>query len=312
MVTEAASTGHANCTAGPVNDDVMEPGIVHLRHPSECLPYRPRPKPVWIPARRDSRDAGQPRRIEAPTRKNLRLVADRSLGAKRINFRYAGYQPMVAGHSEKAGRDQYFEGSHEAYGFRLHEIDPTYLDLQYQPIEVAWTTPVGKQNHITLDWGVEIENGSVVFGEDKADEAYFEDPEISERLDMVEAFLETQGAFFERRVAGSLPTFLARRAVKNVYDYRRTAFDEEHVSRVQSLIRGDGGTSTMGRVIEAIGEHAALSESIVYGMMHKRLVRIPIATPPMPDTPVTIPPAATKGALRAFLAANVPHEGDAA
>lgn len=286
--------------------DSIAPAAVRLRHPLECRPFRPQDRPVWQPKRRDPRDAGQQRSKEVPFRQRTRLVAAKGLGAIRINFRYASFQSMMAAHSEKAGRDQFFEGHHEAYGFRLHEIHPVNLDLQYQPLQLEWENLVGTRHHMTFDWAVELQDHSIVLGEDKASEEYFADPELEERLNFAEAFLETMGAKLERRVAANLPTQIERRVVKDIYDARRTEFGDDHTQRVHSLIRDAGGTSTMGRVLNAVGEHIEQSEAIIYGMMHQRLLAMPISAPPMLDTPITIPPQATKGALRTFLAQYIP------
>jgi len=234
------------------------------------------------------------------------LVADRSLGAVRINFRYAAFQSMAAAHSEKAGRDQYFEGPHETYGFRRDEIDTAKLDLQYQPIRLEWLAETGKRHSMTLDWGVETQEGRVIFGEDKASDDYFADPELDERLDFAEQYLEALGAGLQRRVAGGSPTRLLRRVVKDIYDARRTVFDDNHTARVLQAVKEHGGTAPLSKVLEAIGEHPVLSLEIARAMMHHRIVAMPLTRPPMPDTPVTIPPPAMKGALRAFLARHVP------
>lgn len=282
------------------------PAGIRLRHPMEILPFRPQPRPAWSPTRRDRRDAGQPRPLERPDRHGTRLVADHGLGAVRINFRYASFQSMTAAFSEKAGRDQYFEGPHETFGFRKDEVDPVRTDIQYQPVRLEWMTPDGRVNWMTLDWGVELQDGSVVFGEDKASEDYFADPELDERLDFAEEFLSERGACLERRVAGGVPTALERRVVKDIFDARRTGYDEAHAARVRTAILASGGTASLGAVIAAIGEHTRLSLDIARAMMFDRLVSMPLIAPPMPDTPVTIPPPAKRGALRAFLARHVP------
>jgi hypothetical protein len=208
----------------------------------------------------------------------------------------------------KAGRDQYFEGPHETYGFRLHEISPLCLDLQYQPITIEWYTAAGIRNHMTLDWAIETQNHGIVFGEDKATEEYYDDPDLKERLDFAQEFLEGKGASLERRVAGGLPSRLSRRIVKNIFDARRTEVRDDVAANVRALVIAEGGTSTLGRVMDTIGEHPALSVDIARAMMHRRLLSMPISAPPMPYTPVTIPAPAKKGALRAFLARFVAPE----
>ncbi|QNE31620.1 hypothetical protein F1C10_06530 [Sphingomonas sp. NBWT7] len=304
-VDAAAPDPAAGARPVPAVALALPPGI-RLRHPMEILPFRPQPRPAWSPPRRDRRDAGQPRPMERPDRQGTRLVADRGLGAVRINFRYASFQSMTAAFSEKAGRDQYFEGPHETFGFRRDEVDPVRTDIQYQPVRIKWTTVDGRLNWMTLDWGVELQDGTVVFGEDKACEDYFADPELDERLDFAEEYLAEHGARLERRVAGGLPTALERRVVKDIFDARRTEYDEAHAARVRTAILASGGTTSLCGVIAAIGEHPRLSLDIARAMMFDRLVSMPLTAPPMPDTPVTIPPPAKRGALRAFLARHVP------
>lgn len=289
--------------------DIIEPCQVRIRHPMECRPRRPEPGPAWAPGRRtrsDPRNAGKPRLLDPLTRHAAKLVAAGNLGAVRINFRYAAYMSMTAAHSEKAGRDQYFEGPHETYGFRWDEVNPTRLDLQYQPIEIHWESLAGRRHHMTLDWAVETEAGDVVFGEDKASQDYFDDPELNERHEFAQALIEDYGARFERRIKGGLRNRIERRVVKTIFDHRRTDFGDADAERVQRHIRDAGGTARYGDVLHVIGHHPARAEAMAGAMMHRRVLSMPICAPPMPDTPVTIPPVASKGALRAFLADFVP------
>ena len=241
--------------------------------------------------------------IDLPTRLAPRLVADRNLGAVRVNFRYASFQSMMAAHSEKAGRDQYFDSQHETYGFRLHEIDPFVLDLQYQPATLEWTTAAGAMNQMTFDFAVETQDHDIVLGEDKASDEYFDnDPELTERLDFAEAHLEKWGAKLQRRVAGGLPKKSQRLVVKSIFDARRTEFSDDIAARVQRAVLSAGGTLPLGPVLAVIGEHPARALDMARAMMHRRVISMPLASPPMSDTPVTIPRPAVKGALRAFLA----------
>ncbi len=288
----------------PVEGDAHRGRGVRIRHPLECMPFRPEARPSWSPSRRSGRAADR-RASERAAFLRPKLVADNALGAVRINFRYAAFQSMTAAHSEKAGRDQYFEGPHETFGFRHHEIDPMCLDLQYQPIRLEWSSMAGVAHRLTFDYGIETQDGRVVFGEDKPSQDYFDDPHLTERLDYAENYLNSRGASLERRIAGGLPTSLSRRVVKDIFDARRTHYDDRVAHQVNAHIRSEGGTSRLGNVLEAIGGHTALALEIARAMMHHRLLAMPINSPPMPDTPVTIPPLASKGALRAFLAAHV-------
>lgn len=289
--------------------DIIEPCQVRVRHPMECRPRRPEQGPAWSPSRsrrRDPRDAGQPHVIDPPTRFAAKLVAAQNLGAVRINFIYAAWMSMTAAHSEKAGRDQYFEGPHETYGFRHHEIDPTMLDLQYQAIGVHWKSLAGRDYHMTLDWAVETETHDIIFGEDKASDDYFDDPDLNEKLEFAQALIEDYGASLERRVKGGLKSDIERRVVKDIFDARRTEVDDAVAARVRQHVQSAGGTAPLGEVLKVINLHDALSLDTARALMFRRVVSMPVSTPPMPDTPVTLPPPAQKGALRKFLADFVP------
>ena len=268
------------------------------------MPFRPEPKPAWAPSRREPPACDDPPGKSAP-KFHPRLLASSDLGAVRINFRYASFQSMAAADSEKAGRDQYFEGPHETYGFRLHEIDPSCLDLQYQPISLEWSLPSGKTNRITFDYGIETQDGRIIFGEDKPTQDYFLEPKLAERLNFAEAFLHERGASLERRVAGGMRNPLARRVVKDIFDARRTEFKDNTAERVQAHIWKEGGTSRLDTVLEVIGGHSVVALEIARAMMHRRILLMPMNLPAMPDTPVTVPPPAEKGALRAFLSRYV-------
>ncbi len=289
--------------------DSIAPCAVRLRHPLDCLPYRPERSPAWSPSRQRQIRDHTSSAWEAPERQNPRIVAAPGLGAVRINFCYAAFQSMTAAHSEKAGRDQYFEGPHETYGFRLHEIDPSIVDLQYQPIRIEWRSLGGRIQSMTLDFAIETQDGEIVFGEDKASTDYFDDSELSERLDFAQKFLEAKGASLQRRVAGGLPTRRLRRIVKDIFDDRRTDFEADQVKMVRNLVELRGGVARLDEVVETIGGHRREALAVARAMMHRRHISMPLSAPPMPDVPVTVPPVAAKGRLRAFLNDHVAAEG---
>lgn len=177
------------------------PAPRRLPHPDECLPFRPAHKPLWAPRRKTS-DPRQLTELESTRRLNPKLTSAPDLGQVRVNFRYASFSPSFASFSEKAGRQQYFESHHEAFGFRLHEVDPTVVDLQYQPLTLSWTDLAGRTLSMTFDYAIERDDGTVIVGEDKADSSYFREPRLASRFAFAEAYLETHNAFFERRAGG--------------------------------------------------------------------------------------------------------------
>lgn len=287
-------------------EGVIVRGSIRLRHPLECLPYRPARKPGWIPTR-DRRDAGLRRHGRDEGLVAPRLEAAPNLGAVRVNFRYGGWVSVSAMHSDKAQRDQYFESSNEPWGARLNEVDTQDLDLQYQPITVHARTRAGKPRRIVLDFCVEKVGGKLVFGEDKASSEYFEEPETYERLAFVESHLETYGVGFERRVAGGLKNDLHRAVVKEIFDNRRTLFEDREADAVRDFVRSAGGIAALGDVLRTLGHPVDDALAMIHAMMRRRLVAVPLDRPAMPDTPVTIPVVAEKGALRAFLAEHIPE-----
>jgi hypothetical protein len=279
---------------------------LQLRHHLECLPRRHTPKPRWEPPlKSDAPDIGN-----LAVASNPRLVVAHDLGPVRINFRYAGHQGVMSAHSEKAQRTQYFEGNHEAYGFRLHEMDPSYVDLQYQPAALSWTSLDKKSHRVVFDYAVEMADGQIIFGEDKASQAFFLDTNTKARLDLAEAVLGQYGVKLERRVAGGLPSALKRRVVKEHFDARRTSFSEQDVNLVQYVIHANGGAAPLSSLLTAMGNCPSLGLQKLSAMMLRRKLSMPLDQPPMPSTVVTIPVKAERGALRAFLGSLVSEPTD--
>lgn len=278
---------------------------IRLRHPLEIRLYRPARTSRWSP-NRDRRDAGCSHAKRRTGFLSPTLVAAPHLGTVRINFRYGGWVPASAMHSDKAQRDQYFEGSNEGWGGRVHEIDPDTLDLQYQPITLFYHAIDGVLRRIVLDFAIETAGGAIIFGEDKASKAYFEEPETYERLDFAERFLGTLGVGFERRVAGGTRSELHRLVVKDIFDNRRTEYQDFEAARIRALVQSAGGVAPLGEVLRSLDHPVDTALTMIHAVMGQRLVAVPMDLPPMPDTPVTIPKIAKKGALRAFLKKHVP------
>lgn len=281
------------------------PAPRRLPHPDECLPFRPAHKPLWAP-RRKTIDPRQLDDFESSRRFNPRLTAASDLGQVRINFRYASFSPSFASFSEKAGRQQYFESHHEAFGYRLHEVDPSVVDLQYQPLTLSWTDLAGRTLSMTFDYAIEKDDGTVIVGEDKAERSYFMEPRLVARFAYAEAHLATVNVCFERREAGGIPSMIEKRAVKKLFDHRRTTITEDEISRAQRAIHCSGGQTPLSTVLDAIGSGPVLGEHKLAAMLHKRHVTFVPTQPLMPDTPVSVPRPAKPGALRSFLARHVP------
>lgn len=284
------------------------PAPRRLPHPDECLPFRPAHKPLWAPRRKTS-DPRLLTELESTKRFDPKLTSAPDLGQVRVNFRYASFSPCFASFSEKAGRQQYFESHHEAFGFRLHEVDPSVVDLQYQPLTLSWTDLAGRTLSMTFDYAIEKDDGTVIVGEDKAESSYFREPRLASRFAYAEAYLATQNAFFERRAGGGIPGRVGKRAVKKLFDHRRTAVTKDEVSRAQHAISSCGGQARLGAILDAIGSGPILGEHKLAAMLHRRHVSFVPTRPLMSDTPVSIPPQVKPGALRSFLAKHAPATG---
>lgn len=275
---------------------------LRLRHPLECLPYRPPQKPRWEP--RIAAAAAPPAREGEWLAPSFRVADD--LGAVRVNFVYAGFQSVAAAYSDKARRDQYFESSNETHGFRRHTVDTDIVEILYQPMTLEWETLDGREYSLTFDYGVGTAAGEVMFGEDKATLAYLLDPHVRSRLDFAESLLVPLGAGLERRVAGGAANALQRRVVKDVFDGQRTRFEPRDEQAVLETVRREGGCAPFGRVLETLDRHAARGRNMVFAMSCKRVVAIPLDRPPMLDTPVWIPSPRVRAApLRDFLTARL-------
>jgi len=273
---------------------------LRLKHPKECLPFRPATKPSWEP-RRTCPDARKLSDVASDVRLNPELSAASDLGPVRINFRYASYPNCSTSFSEKAGRHQYFESSHEAHGFKRHEVDPFYIDLQYQPLMLSWQTRAGRKQWMIFDYAVETEDGDIIVGEDKASKAYFDSEDAQSRFAFAESYLASIGVRFERRIKGGATRPYDHSVIKELFDNRRTAFTPKDEALIRELVESSGGKTDLRAVFAAWGTSWNEGIKKIGAMLQKRLITMPLNFPPMPYTQVSIPKAAQPKALRAFL-----------
>jgi hypothetical protein len=284
-----------------------EPGSHFLRrapmcipHPLECERRRPPRQARWSP----SRDRGHRSRPRKPRSHHegwhsprLRTAPDG--GPIRINFNYRNGFTTSAGFGLKPGRDQYFEGPHEAAYFRLLETDCDTIDYQFQPVQAEWTTARGETRRYTFDAVREAAELELI--EIKADWSYFHEPQTADTLAAAEEAIAQHGLKLKRVVGSDLIDNVRSRIIKDVFACRLTAFGQRERDLVQELITAAGGHAPLGLVRERLSNDRYLARAIANAMLVRRAIGFSLTRPPSADTPVHLPatPAASK--LRALL-----------
>lgn len=203
----------------------------------------------------------------------------------------------------------FFEGPHEPASYRLLEIGYRTTDLQFQPLFATWNENGIDQGYY-VDSAEERDDGSIIFRENKAHRAYFEDPEIDEKLSAFEAAITRYpSVFFEREVGTDLMDPLKWRLAKDIYDDRRIHFTERQRDDVRDLLTRESGPVPLGKVWEAIGGRRGDARRISNAMMAARHVGYAVDRRPTRDTAAVLPrPPARPGRLRAFLASFAPKD----
>lgn len=270
-------------------------------HPMECEPRRSQRGPKWLPPQR----ANHPHpRSSPPDWGKPRIVAAPDVGAVRVGMTWRQFFVTSAAFSRKAGRTMFFEGPHEAASFRRLEISFRTTDLQFQPLLIEWVRDGRVEHQYYVDSVEERDSGLLVFRENKAHRAYFDDPLIDEKLSAAEAVLTSfPDVQFERELGADLMHPLRWRLAKDIYDDRRIAFTARQREDVRDLLTREGGSVPLGKVWEAIGGRPGDAERIANAMMIARLVGYRFDRKPHRDTQAILPrPPAQPGRLRRFLA----------
>lgn len=273
---------------------------VRIPHPLECRRPRPPRQPTWLPTRTPVE--GAERRSAFEHWREPRLEAAPDTGQMRIRFSYDAWFTTVAGFSDKTGRAVYHEGPVEAAAWIDSEVSTGRIDLQFQPVRVVWRRDHGGTRQLTLDAGFEDETNNIWFTEYKGHRAYFDDPHTADLLDEAQEVLRAQGADLSREDRTHLLDPVLHRARKDVFDDRRTTFDPDRDASValEAILR-EGGMAPLGKVHEALGGEARDAAAKLNAMSVRRIVRIDLSRPQMPDVAVDIPPPATAARLRTFL-----------
>jgi len=282
---------------------------IRMPHPMECEPRRTPRNPKWLPPKRDKRDAGAVRPLRCPPEWGRpKLIAAPDAGAVRIGMTWRKFFVTSASFSRKAGRTMFFEGPHEPASYRLLEIGHRTTDLQFQPLVAVWEEDGRVFNRYYVDSVEERDDGSLVFRENKAHRAYFDDPAIDEKLSAFEAQITLYpNVRFEREVGTDLMDPLKWRIAKDIYDDRRLYYSDAQRDAVRDLLTRESGIVPLAKVWEAIGGREADARRIANAMMVARLVGYRVDRKPARDTKAVLPrPPAIPGRLRSFLASFAP------
>lgn len=266
----------------------------------ECRPYRPRPRPRWSPTSR-VRSSTALTGCVAPI--EARLRADPNLGHTRINFNYGNVFETSAALCDKPGRQQYCEGANEIFWRRWLVVNVFVTDFQFQPIVAVFVDEHGRERTYYWDVGVEFVDGSIAFGEIKANRAFFNVAEIRLVVEGSAAALANEGIAFVRLLGTDFDE-ITKQTIKRVFDNQLTSYTARDVSAATDAIMAGHGSVTLGQAITAIGGHRWEAEAKLCSMMTDRRIMIDIDLPFTDDcTAVRLPPEAVNpGALRRFMA----------
>lgn len=268
--------------------------IPNLPHPLECFPSRPYQMPKYIP--RPRQFCGLSRtRAEGWRSPTIHLAPDRE--AVRINFTYRnGGTSTAACFSAKARCNQYTEGPHERRYLRFLETDYRCIDFQFQFARIEWQTVAGLKRSYTVDGARQTDDGHITFFEIKACQAYFDEPETADRLELVEGELARHGFGFDRVVGRQLVDGVREKLVDEVFLDRSTRFSSEDALRATDLIESEGGYCPLGKLHEKLHANPRRAAAMANAMLVQRVVGFSIERPPFPETLVFLPKAPPFGA----------------
>jgi len=282
-----------------------------LPHPLEVARRHPPRVPKYLPGR-DRRDAGVPRPAKPMVDWGTpKLVAAADAGAVRIGMNWRKAFPTSAEFCFKAGRTMFFEGPHEPASHRLRVVTHTCTDVQFQPLVAHWRLADGTSTSYFVDSVEETDTGWLVFRENKAHRAYFDDPEIDAKLSAFEAEITKHPYVrFERELGSDLMDGMKWRVVKDIYDDRDLVFTDAQRDAVRNVLAREGGVAALGRIWDAIGGDRDDARRLSSAMLVARIIGFPVDRPPAADTRVVMPrPPAWPGRLRRFLRSFAPGAG---
>lgn len=266
----------------------------------ECRPHRPRPRPRWSPSS-PNRSFLLPTGCVEPVK--VRLWAAPDLGHTRINFNYRNVFETSASLDDKSARQQYCEGANEIFWRRWFVVNVNVTDFQFQPIKIVFIDEHGRERTAYWDVGIELVDGSILFGEIKANHAFFEVPETRIVVEGSAAALAPENIGFARLMGTDFDE-ITKRTIKDVFDGRLTSYSEREVIATIAVIASEGGAVKLAHAVDVIAGHRHEARAKLCSMMTDRRIAIDLDLPLIDDhTMVRLPPKARNpGALRAFLA----------
>lgn len=278
---------HMGGSASAVDVTATDGKIPNLPHPLECFPSRPYQMPKYTPRPREFCGLSRTR-AEGWRSPTMHLAPDRE--AVRINFTYRnGGTSTAACFSAKARCNQYTEGPHERRYLRFLETDYRCIDFQFQFARIEWQTVAGLKRSYTVDGARQTDDGHITFFEIKACQAYFDEPETADRLELVEGELARHGFSFDRIVGRQLINGVREKLVDDVFLDRLTRFSSDDVCRAVDLIETAGGCCSLGRLHEILHANRCRAKAMANAMLVRRIVGFSLERPPSPDTLVYIP-----------------------
>ncbi|MHB9879008.1 hypothetical protein ACSMXM_05010 [Pacificimonas sp. ICDLI1SI03] len=226
------------------------------------------------------------------------------LGQVRIEFRYNKVYSTTADYSDKARRQQFHEGPHEANYHYWLSVNPHCSDFQFQPLEFTFTGEAGSVRY-TPDLAIELVTGEIVLAEIKASQAFFDQPEVRRLACEAETHLAQHGVLFAR-LKGDDFDRITLQTIMEVFVDRRAVYSEHELTQVIEAIRRGGGDIKLDKAIHILGGPEREARAKLNSMMADRMLDVDVSLPFTHLTPVreALPPNCP-GALRAFLAGFV-------
>lgn len=189
-----------------------------------------------------------------------------------------GRRVMVTGFyvSRKAGRALPYEGMNELALLKHCEVDTQVIDYRSQPFRFEFVINGVKRIYIA-DCVRLLDDGTVEVVEVKGDLKQLFAPEYAEKLEAVRSTCDALGWRF--RVISRRQLFEPHVVYANVdliQSRRMVHFDEAQAYRAVELIEGEGGTTTLARLSDALGGDPQ-GPAIAQAMMVRRLITIDLS-----------------------------------
>ncbi|WP_404365844.1 hypothetical protein AB5I39_09695 [Sphingomonas sp. MMS24-J45] len=223
------------------------------------------------------------------------------LGMVRTGMTYDKEYGTSASFYEKPRRLQFMEGPNEPAVADHLEMNPRYLDFQFQPLDLTFRRADGKIIHKYPDVLIEFDDNTVRAGEIKSNQAWFEAAGVRRPLDRIDLALATVGLDPLLRIRGDelRQPDSVREAHEAAMDARLSRFDpDSDVHAVRTAVDNAGGSATYGTVVAALGGKRSHAADKLYAMMLRRIVAFDLFSLPTANTMISLPRPARAYALR--------------